>query len=80
MNKPKFNKDKCAKCKYRGEGAGYATTSKKRLVHCYYSKQGVGSCLKPISSTETIDIRGEDYNNCKLFQEGNPVRESRFIV
>lgn len=73
--KPKFNKDKCLKCKYHskqlsGGYQGKGEDGKNYYVHCNYSKTGQ-TCLID-TGFDTYDMRGEDYNDCKLFKEGNP--------
>ena len=79
MSKPKFNKKKCLKCKYHGIGHnGYPVrlsgSIKSLRVYCNYSITG-SSCLKPISTYKTTDIRGEDYDNCLLFSPGEMIKE-----
>ena len=72
--KPKFDKKKCAKCKYHGTGCGgYPVTTKSRIIsiYCNYCN-GDDTCLKRLDSGEVIDQRGDDYYNCKLFEEGKP--------
>lgn len=76
--KPKFDKQKCLKCKYHGIGkCGYFTRagSKATKVFCDYATIAKSTCLKPINITDVVDLRGTEYNNCKLFAEGSPERE-----
>lgn len=73
--KPKFNKKKCLKCKYRGtKGIGYPVRNEDGEVvrpYCNYSAYANTTCLKPGPHGTSIDSRGNDYNNCKLFVEGD---------
>ena len=72
-NKPKFNKSKCLKCKYHGLGCGgYTVRRNKSMVHvyCNYAFINDMTCLQPGPRNTTIDLRGDDYDNCKLFVEG----------
>lgn len=88
MSKPKFSKKKCRKCKWHGTGIGYPVHIKKKngevvgiLVHCNYTAyDGHTSCLRPTPEGGSIDIRGEDYYDCKLFEEGTPAKPSITIV
>ena len=69
----KFNKDKCLRCRFHGVGyGGYITTKRKynRSIFCDYACINNTTCLKPVSTYETEDIRGDDYDNCKLFSSG----------
>lgn len=70
-NKPKFDKRKCARCKYKGMGTGYSlsNTRKARLYHCAYMLETGIPVLRKKSTWETYDIRGDDYYNCQLFEE-----------
>lgn len=80
LPKTKFNKYKCLKCIYRGESQlGYPVRYKGQWVrvYCNYSGCTNSTCLKPISHYDTIDIRGEDYENCKLFIEGLKMEKDR---
>lgn len=71
-NKPKFNKSKCRKCKYHGTGVGYPIKQGDNVVfiHCNYTHRDRGSCLRKLEDGTIVDIRGEDYNNCALFERG----------
>lgn len=74
MAKPKFNKRKCVKCKYHGTGCnGYPVrvgfSDRTIPVFCNYSKTE-RTCLKKLNDGRIIDLRGDDYNGCKLFEEG----------
>lgn len=77
-NKPKFNKRKCLECKYRGyisQGHLIRTGNKSVHVCCNFASITGITCLKPLSGYRTTDLRGDNYNNCKLFVKGNPERE-----
>lgn len=75
-NRPLFDKQKCVKCKWHGVGIGYpvkvmqAGHEVTALIHCNYSSYHESSCLRAKSANEVIDIRGTDYDNCLLFEEG----------
>ena len=69
----KFNKRKCAKCKYRctfsGANTGFKVSA--RNIGCYYGViSNTGTCLHLVNG-KIIDRRGDDYDNCKLFEKGN---------
>lgn len=68
----KFNKRKCAKCKYRCTFSGTAGFNvSSRNVGCYYSVvSNNGSCLHLVNG-KIKDRRGDDYDNCKLYEKGN---------
>ena len=67
--KGKFNKSKCKKCKYSSKINGMNVTS----VCCNYLIINESSCLKNIDG-KVVDIRGDDYNNCQLYEAGKRVR------
>ena len=76
-SKPKFNKHKCYDCKYHCEhSAGYPIKKKIRdkivTVHigCDYISMTRQSCITKDENENKIDLRGDDYNNCKLFKAG----------
>ena len=74
-SKPKFDKAKCLKCKYRStsfNNLSYAVVCNNRVKHvlCDYANLTGVTCLKPGPNNSVVDMRGEDYNNCMLFSEG----------
>lgn len=78
--KGKFNPEKCIKCKYRcansgGMGNPIKVGDKWVRVYCNYATIMQSTCLKPISPTESIDMRGDDFDNCKYFVEGDMIDE-----
>lgn len=76
-DKPKFNKQKCLKCKYHAFSSnGYRAVIGRgsRDVICNFATITGITCLKPEPGYSTSDLRGEDYDNCKLFVEGEPER------
>jgi len=83
-SKPKFNKEKCNKCKYHGEGCGgYGVSDSKRdykPVYCNYSGATGTTCLRHKSSNIIEDIRGKDYENCRLYKRGKPKRYSNISI
>ena len=74
MQKTKFDRRKCLTCIYRGGSQGNCTTIKN--LHCNYSGIMTATCLKriPNKDGEVRDIRGDDYNNCKLYQKGRQIK------
>ena len=82
--KPKFNPSKCAKCQYHSEiisSGWHVRVSKTKSINvcCNYASVTGKTCLQPKNSKESYDTRGEDYNNCKLFVEGEQIRRSDII-
>ena len=74
-NKPKFDKQMCLKCKWHGTGGGWRAklpNGKTQALHCNYSGYHDSTPLRAVSSTEVIDLRGDDFHNCSLFVEGTP--------
>ena len=80
-SKPKFDKEKCLKCKYRNTYSqlGYSVrhTGKVVRVLCDYAVLTGVTCLKPDSNNTVVDMRGEDYNNCMLFSEGDRLEKDK---
>lgn len=81
--KPKFDKVKCVKCKYHGRGynLGWLTNIGQRnmYVYCNYALS-TGLCtLYKDKNKNTIDRRGSDFNNCLLFEKGQPKHERENI-
>lgn len=66
-NPPKFDKEKCKKCKYRGYFSN--TTNGVRNMYCTYHKCDQGTYLKRQKDGTIVDIRGKG-PNCKLYSEG----------
>ena len=60
----KFDKKKCKICNYRGERSGGYNLS------CNYSGITGETCLKRGPKGTVIDIRGDDPENCLLFEPG----------
>jgi len=78
-NKPKFDKKKCLKCRYHGTGCGgYPVKLNDRgitvTVYCNYTTLMDDTCLKRVKG-EIVDRRGEDYHDCKLFEEGKAMED-----
>jgi hypothetical protein len=74
---PKFNKRKCLRCKYHTHmSQGYSVRVGHRSIHvcCNFATVTGITCLKPEPGHRTSDLRGEDYDDCKLFVEGEPER------
>lgn len=72
MSKAKFDIFKCKTCKYHGSGAGHSTTPGDGFIHCNYSATG-RTCLT-VDNGQTIDRRGSDFYNCKLYEKGKAKR------
>lgn len=77
--KPKhFNRQKCIKCRYHGNGCGgyNATIIGKnghhytQSIYCNYSGITGKTCLQKDGS----DLRGTNYNKCQLYEKGKPPR------
>lgn len=69
--KSKFNKDMCKTCKFHGRITGIDTGS----VFCNYASLNDETCLHRKGS-RVIDRRGNNYDKCKLYEEGNQMRDS----
>lgn len=77
--KPKFDINKCANCKYHGTQAGYSNKSVTVPVFCNYAGIKDRTCLT-VKNGKTIDRRGEDRDNCKLYEPGKPARTDMRII
>lgn len=84
MNDTKFNIKKCRTCIYRGTVSGGVKSSAKGIrinnVCCYYASNTGNTCLKRTNSNTLNDIRGNDYENCKLYKKGNAIRNQDCMV
>ena len=69
-----FNKEKCRKCKYYSvlDGGWYDNGSDDRIF-CNYSSCTGNTCTKR-QNGKIIDIRGNDPENCKLFESGKRIK------
>lgn len=75
MNKPKFNKNKCVKCKYHTRSSvGHPVRVGNNSVRICCNFASITGCtsLKPGPYNSVTDLRGDDYDNCKLFSPGVP--------
>ena len=61
----KFDKTKCNKCAY--------SRKMGMFIVCNISGVTGETCLTRLDSGETIDRRGEDYDNCKLYMKGKRI-------
>lgn len=72
-NKPYYNKHKCVKCIYHGLGCGGYSVKinedEHRPIYCNYAGVTGETCLKR-DGDKVIDLRGDDYNHCKLYVKG----------
>ena len=73
----KFDKQRCLKCKWHGTGIGYPARTMGKdgkmvtvMVHCNYSAYHERSCLRGIGKDGHYDIRGEEWDDCLLYEEG----------
>ena len=78
-SKSKFNKKKCLKCKYHGTGCGHSVKTQAGVlkVHCNYSIVDK-TCLQKLDDGTIIDRRGDDYDNCKLYEKGKVISGGKF--
>ena len=75
MSKPKYNKVKCKKCCFRVSDTSAYRTDDGDSVSCNYSTIMGKTCLRRGEHGTVIDIRGNDYDNCLLFKEGDSLRK-----
>ena len=76
--KPKFDKQKCLKCRWHGMGLGWSAImpdGKNVSIHCNYSGYHDTTPLRSGANSTILDLRGEDYDNCLLYVEGMPDEE-----
>lgn len=66
----KHDKARCKKCRFHRR-MPFNTT-----VFCNYATVEDKTCLT-VQNGKTIDRRGEDFNNCLLFEEGRPTPDQR---
>lgn len=67
-----FNKDKCKKCKYHAKV--------NCMITCDYAiKSDNGACIKR-KGKYNVDTRGNDPNNCLLYESGKAEKELRHII
>lgn len=81
----KFNKEKCARCQYRGTnglGVPVQVNGSSVRIYCNFCGTTDKTCLRMKNRKEVYDIRGNDYNNCKMFVEGNALesKEKKLIM
>lgn len=77
-NKPKFDKQKCLKCRWHGMGLGWSAITpdgKNVSIHCNYSGHHETTPLRAAPGNTFTDLRGNDFNNCLLFEEGEMEKE-----
>lgn len=85
-SKAPYNPKKCLKCKYHGEHLSCGNfvrvkkptngkAGKSVTVYCNYADITGNTCLKALNPRESYDTRGDDYNNCLLFEKGKRVRK-----
>lgn len=75
------NKKLCAKCKYRGTIGARDIRNIDNLM-CDYAGVMKETAMKHGKNGETYDSRGEDFNTCLLYEEGEALgrlRSEEFI-
>ncbi len=81
--KPKFDKERCLKCKYHGSGYNLGWLCcighRNMYIYCNYCCATDSSTLTLDEHKNVIDRRGENYHNCLLFEEGEPKRDRGMI-
>lgn len=68
------NREMCKKCKYKGGSA-----SDHFRIFCDYSGKTDSTALKALKKgkhSKAIDSRGDDMNDCKLFEPADGVSEN----
>lgn len=71
---PKFNKRKCLKCAFVGMigNLGYMLRTRKGTAirpYCnYIGITGIPCLRRGKGDVDYIDLRGNDYDNCRLFK------------
>ena len=60
----------CRHCKYRGTVEGKYKHGDS--IHCNYGFYSGRACLRRGPKGKTIDTRGENKEDCKMFIEGRP--------
>ncbi len=80
-----FDKRRCRKCKFHGTVGHFVQLGEHKgdyrdnqIVCDYLIKSGKGSCLKR-EGKDVVDQRGEDPNNCQLFEEGEIERSKQWF-
>ncbi len=66
----KFNKEMCKQCRFHGRISGVDTGT----VFCNYASLTDSSCLYRKGS-HIFDKRGNEPENCKLYEEGTKIRD-----
>lgn len=77
--KTKFNVKKCKECKYHGTIGSRTADDGSICCERYIFK---GTSLKKTPKGGTLDVRGDDYDNCKCYEKGKQLthRESPKVV
>lgn len=73
--RPKFNPRRCLECVYHGElscGTPIKTKRGQKNVFCDYSCITGETCLHKNNHGDIYDIRGCEYDNCLMYEEGKP--------
>ena len=85
--KSKFDKAKCWKCKYhcymgnlQGNKPFEKMTELERAnIGCYHSVIKSDTCIKGVGN-HRIDQRGDDYYNCKLYEENTETNKKACVT
>ena len=70
IQKAKFNRKRCKSCMYHG-----VTTGGGNYIFCDYAGKTGETCLKREGKVAR-DIRGDDYDNCQIYEKGRAVVKS----
>lgn len=74
---PKYNKKKCKKCKYHGERLSVAMDGQN--IYCDYLCITGKTCLTYDNKGKVIDRRGNDADNCALFEKGAAIQDKKVV-
>ena len=68
--KGKFNKKKCHTCIYHGNTSGLTANQ----TICNYAAITGHTCLRRNDKGDPVDIRGNDGENCKIYENGKAIK------
>lgn len=74
---PKYNKKNCKKCKYHGERLSGAIDGQS--IYCDYLCITGKTCLTYDDNGKIIDRRGNDAENCALFEKGAAIQNKKVV-
>lgn len=79
MSETKFDRSKCRSCIYRGRVSGgqqYIKGERINNVCCNYAAITGNTCLKYNNAHKLDDIRGDNYDECKLYKKGKAIQNT----